>query len=624
MHLADIVWRKLPSREARYPYVRLGISWPQTVSASNPFFQRAVEEIYRRFPGHGTAFAAGEVPAGTASLIAGNGPSSLLVHVARGIEVPIRDSLAELHRIAPSHAGPDWIEFPVVDELMELAVLQASYRVIVEAAASAHSQTQASEWIANEIGKIQTAIGRQYPKDPVTSAIIRARLRRIPCQRISGHIPIYCFGHGARQKQIWKGFSSLTSYLGVISSTNKTLAIELLRRAGLPVPKQRTVDTWEMARQAAAEIGFPVVIKPQTTDFGTAVETGITTELRLREAFEEARKHGSVLVESHIAGSDYRILVMNGKALRAYRRTPAHIIGNGIDTVAELIDRTAAERLKIRDLKPYAFARKDDPQVLAMLEKQGLSLSSVPRPGIAVLLRSNANVSTGGTTVSVADIIHPDNLRLAERAALVMGLDIAGIDFISPDVSVSWLENGAGICEVNPTPGMPYAEDADRLLDFITDQGRSNLRVPVFLFIGSKEEIDACEERLDVLAQASSMTLTTVKSNAVFQRRRQITRTSPNWKMAAEIALLDHLTDALLVCHESPDLGEFPIAIDAADLAFVSKTACAGLDLRNRRMLEDSSAVVIEGDEMQFRERCRQLMKSTKLQGGVPPRDVPT
>jgi len=611
--MPGIVWRKTPSEATRLPYLRVDVAWPQSVLWNQQRFQLLQAIFKEMFSGDGQAWAAEVASTTYAALVPESLLCSLLVRVATGLDSLIADALAELHRMAPGDFGTDWIEVPFVDEFLALGMVQSCHRLIVNAMAQHRSEPELTQAIAGEVSKIKASIGAQYPEGPMQSTIIRARADRIPCRRVSQLLPVYGFGHGALHKQLWKGFSGTTSYLGVVAATNKTLANELLQRAGVPVPKQRTVNNWEAAKRAAIEIGFPVVVKPQTTDFGTAVTTGIVSERQLHGAFEAARKHGNVLVEHHISGLDHRILVMRGKALRAYKRIPAHVVGNDLNTVAELMDIAAVERRKVYDLKRYAFASKDDPQVLSMLEMQGLSLSAVPGRGVTVVLRSNANVSTGGTTVSVADIIHPDNLRIAAKAAEALSLDIAGVDFISPDISVSWLENGAAICEVNPTPGMPYAEDTDRILDFLKEGGRTDLRIPIILFIGPDHESIACQRALEVLAQDLSLTLTTERSSMLYQAGRRISPRCATPQIAMEMALLDRFTNALLLCHDTPDFGGLPLPIDAVDVAFLSHTSVATLDLQSRQMLADMSLKIIEADEGQLRDAFQQQLLRRKI-----------
>ena len=88
-----------------------------------------------------------------------------------------------------------------------------------------------------------------------------------------------------------------------------------------------------------------------------------------------------------------------------------------------------------------------------MLERAGLTAETVPPEGQVVYLRSTANLSTGGTAIDVTDVIHPDNREMAERAVRAIGLDVGGVDFLSPNITESYRRIGGGICEVNAAPG---------------------------------------------------------------------------------------------------------------------------------------------------------------------------
>ena len=146
-------------------------------------------------------------------------------------------------------------------------------------------------------------------------------------------------------------------------------------------------------------------------------------------------------------------------AFRALERIPARVVGDGTNTISQLMDIAAEERLLDERLRHFKFVDKDDPQALKLMKKQGHTLDSIPAKDETVWLRSNSNASTGGTIAEATDRIHPDNLRLAEHAAAALYLDIAGIDLITPDITKSWTEIDSGVCEVNPKHSMKLVED---------------------------------------------------------------------------------------------------------------------------------------------------------------------
>ena len=605
------VWKK-QSDNVRYPYLGMEVAWPESISTDNPNFLKTVDLIEEIVASKEIAPPVAS-PAGDSAM---DRASRALLDLVRYLERSSRRVLVDLLRDAAPAVSATWIEYPYVDNVATLQVLHSSYRFVVETSANQEAQVFEREAAIGRLAQIKESAKRRYPDEIALSCIHLARSRQIPCRRASELLPVFVIGNGSQQKRLWQGFSGATSYLGVVMSTNKSCASEIMAFNGLPVPKQRTVVTDEGARNAADEIGFPVVVKPQNTDFGTAVETGIDNYEDLRLAFEAARRYGNVLVEEHVDGVDHRITVINGKAVRAYERVPARVVGDGIHTVSELIDQAAIERLKAIDLREYGFVKKDDPIAIGLLRRQNLALGDVPDRGRIVLLRTNANVSTGGTGRIVTHDAHPDNLKLAERAAAVLGLDIAGVDFICRDISVSWLESKTAICEVNPTPGMILPDDPTRIVDYLTGNGESRMRTPIVFFFGSQEEIDESHTALMALARSSGTTLTSVRSKAVFQNGRRISQACTALGQAIEIALSDKLTDSLLVCVDAAEMPDLASCIDFADLAFMSDASYMASTVASPAVHPPAFSKVIRGDVKQFHEECLHLFRGLKSRNG--------
>ena len=262
-------------------------------------------------------------------------------------------------------------------------------------------------------------------------------------------------GWGAARRMLDSSFSGQTSHLAARTARDKHLTSRLLHEAGLPVPPTARVRDWEGAQHIARQLGWPVVVKPADQDQGTAVAAGIRDETALRAAFDAAARFGSgaVIVEKHIAGDDHRLLVVQGRLLMATRRIPGGVTGDGTRTVAQLIETVNADPRRGTNTRSLLMRLTLDAEALACLVEQDLAPETVPAAGRFVHLRRTANISTGGSAEDVTAWIHPDNRRLAERAARIIGLDIAGVDFLCPDISRSWREVGGAICEVNAQPG---------------------------------------------------------------------------------------------------------------------------------------------------------------------------
>lgn len=265
---------------------------------------------------------------------------------------------------------------------------------------------------------------------------------------------IFQFGHGTRGRRLFGSFTDRTSALATQVARHKPAASKLLRSMGIPVPRQRSVRTLEECLQAAEQIGYPVVIKPANRDQGVGVVTEIGSSAEVKEAFLAAQWFGAtVVVEEHVAGDDHRLLVVEGRMVAAARRIPGGVTGDGRSSITQLVAGLNADPARINDKRGLIRLVLDE-EAQVMLSRQGLALSDVPQAGRFVRLRYTANVSTGGVPEDVSDRVHPANRALAERAARIVGLDIAGVDLLISDISRSWQDVGGAICEVNAQPGL--------------------------------------------------------------------------------------------------------------------------------------------------------------------------
>lgn len=299
---------------------------------------------------------------------------------------------------------------------------------------------------------ISYAQRRQF--GPSTAALVRAAEERdIPWLRLNNYSLVQ-LGHGRYQKRIQATITSETRFIGVDIASDKELTNQILGDLGLPVPRQRLVRRASKAVRAAESLGYPVVIKPLDANHGRGVSIGLDSPEAVEIAFAKAAEHSrTVIVETYIAGFDHRMLVIGGELVAVAKRVPGHVTGDGERSVAELIDRVNADpRRGIGHEK--VLTRIDlDHQALRLLELSGYTPDSILAPGETLYLRSTGNLSTGGTAIDQTDVVHPDNREMAIRAASAIGLDVAGVDFISPDVSRSYAEIGGAICEVNAAPG---------------------------------------------------------------------------------------------------------------------------------------------------------------------------
>ena len=291
---------------------------------------------------------------------------------------------------------------------------------------------------------------------PSTQAILdEAASRDVPYIRLNDQSLVQ-LGQGKYQQRIRATMTSKTSALAVDIAGDKQLTRQLLESAGLPVPPGRIVRTADEAAEAAKRIGFPVVVKPLDGNHGRGVGLDLTSVRAVRGAFSRAVKEsrrGWVVVEGMVSGRDYRLLVIGGHMVAVAERVPAHVIGDGKHTVRELVAAANADPRRGIGHEKVLTRIKIDEVAEALVGSQGHELDGVPEADTMVLLAATGNMSTGGSAIDRTWDAHEDNVEIAEEAARVVGLDVAGIDFIAPDITVPVRETGGAIVEVNAAPG---------------------------------------------------------------------------------------------------------------------------------------------------------------------------
>ena len=306
---------------------------------------------------------------------------------------------------------------------------------------------------AGELEALRRLAARTDP-GPSTASILREAARRgIPATRL-GDGSMIQLGYGKYARRIQASLTDSPSCIAVDAVSDKQLTKETLSALGIPVPDGAVAHAAQEAVHLAEEIGYPVAVKPLDGNHGSGVSVCLRSAAQVTEAFARAAQHSaSVLVERSIEGRDYRVLVVGGRVSAVAERIPAQVVGDGLHTIRALVEMENKNPLRGEGhAKPLTRIALDETAV-RHLHEGGLSPSSVPDAGTRILLRRNANLSTGGTAMAVTSI-HPTNAEFAVRAARALGLDVAGIDICSKDIAVPLNENGGAILEVNAAPGL--------------------------------------------------------------------------------------------------------------------------------------------------------------------------
>lgn len=294
------------------------------------------------------------------------------------------------------------------------------------------------------------------------------------------------YGHGHRQKRLQSSFTSSTSLLGTVFARNKVTTAELLQKAGIPTAQGGLVNNAEEACKLAEHLGYPVVLKPVDLDGGVGVWTHLTNNEQIENAFSEVKKFTqNVLLEKHHEGRDFRIIIYKSKFLWAIERRPAGVVGDGISSIERLVALTNQTQHRSQKRSDPLMQLTLDEEAFLQLDRQNLHINSIPVAGEYIRLRGKANIASGGTPVPIKKSdIHSDNINLAIRATEIIGLDLAGIDLIIPDIGESWLKSGALLCEVNAQPNLGQITSSHLYSEILSRELNDKSRIPITIILG--------------------------------------------------------------------------------------------------------------------------------------------
>ena len=290
---------------------------------------------------------------------------------------------------------------------------------------------------------------------PSTESIIaEAKAQNIPWLELGSRAMIQ-LGYGVHQSRIQATLSNKTGILAVELACDKEGTKRILRDSGVPVPRGTTIRSPKYLEEAIAEVGgFPIVIKPLSGNHGRGITIDVLTFKEAIAAFDMAQEVSEeVIIERFHTGRDHRILVINGKFVAVAERVPANVTGDGISSISQLIEITNQDPRRGDGHDNVLTRIEIDRTSLDVLARQGFTLESVLPKDQICYLKATANLSTGGVSVDRTDEIHPENVWLAERVARIIGLDIAGIDMVTEDISLPVRQVDGAIVEVNAAPG---------------------------------------------------------------------------------------------------------------------------------------------------------------------------
>ena len=434
---------------------------------------------------------------------------------------------------------------------------------------------------------------------PSTGGIVDEAVRRnIPFIRLNKHSLVQ-LGYGIHQKRIRATIASTTGSIAVDIACDKEETKNLLQAAEIPVPKGTIIRTLEDLEEAVEDYGYPLVLKPIDGNHGKGATTNIINWGQAIKALEAAQIYGrSVICEKFITGYDFRVLVINHKFICAALRTPASVVGDGVNTIQWLVDEVNKDPRRGFGHEKVLTSIKIDNFTHKMLEELNYTLETVPPKGGLVLLKPTANLSTGGTSTDVTDEVHSANIFMAERISKIIGLDICGIDIMADDLRNPITENGGAVLEVNAAPGFRmHIEPTVGLPRNVSEPviemlfpNRANGRIPIIGVTGTNGKTTTTR-LIAHICKTVGYKVGFTTSDGVYIQNQLMMKGDCTGPVSAQFVLKDPTVDfAVLECARGGIL-KAGLAFQSCDIAIVTNVSADHIGMGGIDTLEQMAKV---------------------------------
>ncbi len=516
----------------------------------------------------------------------------ILEHVALELQTLAGSDVSFGRVVQSGDPGVWWVIVAYDEEEVGMASMREAVR-LVKAAISGEPLDMAA--LVSELQDLyeDTRLG------PSTAAIVEeARRRGIPVRRLNSRSLVQ-LGLGRNLRRVQATLTDHTSAIGVEIAQDKEDTKLVLSTVGLPVPSGEVARSVEEAVELADEIGYPVILKPIDASHGRGISGLLEDRSAVEHAWEDARQYSQrVIVERFHQGRDHRVLVVNGRVVACAERVPAHVVGDGRHTVRELITEANRDPRRGVGHRKILTMLPADARTEAFLAERGWSLDSVPANGEKVYLRGTANLSTGGTAIDRTDDMHPDNVTACEMAAGMVGLDIAGIDVLTTDISVPFRDNDAVMLEVNAAPGIRMhthpSEGRPRnvgapMLDMLYPPG-SDTTIPIIAVTGTNGKTTTAR-LIAHLFRNTGQRVGFTSTDGVYIQNRLVMEGDMTGPFAANIILSNPSIDVAVLETARGGILRAGLGFDECDVGVVLNVAADHLGLRGIHTVEQLAEV---------------------------------
>jgi cyanophycin synthetase len=431
---------------------------------------------------------------------------------------------------------------------------------------------------------------------PSTEAIVRAaETKDIPWLQLSTRAMIQ-LGYGRYQQRVQATLSSKTSILAVELASDKEGTKQILRDAGIPVPRGTVIYYQDELEEAINDVGgFPIVVKPLDGNHGRGITIDINSHEAAEEAYEAAREVSSgVIVERFYKGRDHRVLMVNGRLVAVAERVPAHVVGDGHSTIEQLIEITNQDPRRGDGHDNLLTRITVDRTTWQLLDRKGYTLDTVLPKGEMCYLRSTANLSTGGIAIDRTDEIHPDNVWIAQRIAKTIGLDIAGIDVVTTDISKPLREVDGVIVEVNAAPGLRMhvcpsegiaRNVAEPILEMLFPPGTPT-RVPIVSITGTNGKTTTTRLIAHIFKQTGQVIGYTT-TDGIYIGENLVESGDTTGPQSAQVILQDPTVEVAILETARGGMLRSGLAFTACDVGVVLNVAADHLGIGDIETVED-------------------------------------